>query len=87
MPKRPVKPRDRVIVTDRNGNRFPGICVNINDFREPEMRYAVTLKGYHDMVFCSEAQIEFAAPPNAPIPQSLLERPAEAFSANHPTEV
>ena len=85
--KRTVKPRDRVIVTDSNGNRFPGICVNINDFREPEKRYAVTLQGYHDLVFCSEAQIEFSAPPNSAIPQATSEHPAAMFSAKHPQEV
>ena len=67
MRNHPVKPRDRVIVTDKNGNRFAGTCVNINELREPSMRYAVDLYGIDDLVFCSKAQIEFAAPHSTPI--------------------
>ena len=78
-PKHPVKPRDRVIVTDSNGNRFPGICVNVNDLREPSMRYAVTLRGYHDPVFCGEDQIEFLASHDAPMPFNASTIDAGAF--------
>ena len=53
-----IKVRDRVIVTDVNGNKHHGIVANINDFREPCMKYAVDIKGYGDVVFVGEEQIE-----------------------------
>lgn len=53
-----IKAGDRVIITDLKGNKHNGIVANINDFREPCMKYAVDVKGFDDVVFVGEEQIE-----------------------------
>lgn len=54
--KREPKIRERVFVSDRNGKEFEGKVVNINDFREPDMKYAVDI-GLDDVVFVGRDSI------------------------------
>lgn len=49
--------RTKVIVRDATGTKFEGTIVNINDYREPDMKYAVDL-GLEDLVFVGEESIE-----------------------------
>lgn len=53
-----IKVSDRVIITDLKGNKYHGVVANINDFREPCMKYAIDIKGFDDVVFVGEEQIE-----------------------------
>ena len=47
-----LKVRDRVLVKDRQGNKWLGTIININDYREPSMKYCVDLDEYDkDYVF------------------------------------
>ncbi len=52
--------KDRVIVLDFKGEPVcPGTIVNINEFREPAVRYAVALDRYtDDLVFVSKEQLK-----------------------------
>jgi hypothetical protein len=45
-----------VIVTDNIGREFTGEVVNISDYREPCMKYAVDI-GFDDFVFVGEESI------------------------------
>lgn len=46
------KARDRVRVRDTFGNWHSGTVVNVSDYREPSMKYAVDLDDYkEDLVF------------------------------------
>lgn len=53
-----IKVGDRVIITDLKGNKYRGVLVNINDFRDPCMKYAIDIKGFGDVVFVGEEQID-----------------------------
>lgn len=54
-----IKVMDRVVITANNGQKFHGRVANINDFREPSMKYAVDVDGYdEDVVFVGEDRIE-----------------------------
>ena len=56
-----LKVRDRVLVKDRQGNKWLGTIININDYREPSMKYCVDLDEYdEDYVFVGEKDIELA---------------------------
>lgn len=49
------KVKDEVIVA----NKFVGVIVNINEFREPSIKYAIDIEGYdEDVVFVGEEDIE-----------------------------
>jgi hypothetical protein len=54
-----MKVRDRVVIIDNNGNPLAeGTIVNINNFREPSMKYAVDVDGYtEDLLFFGESQL------------------------------
>lgn len=55
--------RDRVIITDDSENEHTGTVVNISDYREPSMRYAVDLDDYKDdFVFVSDERIRKERP-------------------------
>ena len=49
--------RMKVLVRDAAGTKFEGTIVSINDYREPDMKYAVDL-GLEDLVFVGEESIE-----------------------------
>ena len=54
----PFEKTDRVKIKDKCEKTYIGIIVSINEFREPDMRYAVMIEGYNNpTVFCSEEQI------------------------------
>lgn len=55
-----MKVRDKVIVLDKDGNKIgEGTIININEFREPDMMYAVDVVGYEeDYIFCGESQLK-----------------------------
>ena len=54
-----MKVGDRVLVKDNQGNKWLGTIININDFREPSMKYCVDLDSYNkDYVFVGEDDIE-----------------------------
>lgn len=56
-----MKVKDRVLVKDKQGNKWLGTIININDYREPSMRYCVDLDKYDkDYVFVGEDDIELA---------------------------
>lgn len=56
-----MKVRDRVLVKDKQGNKWLGTIININYYREPSMRYCVDLDKYDkDYVFVGEDDIELA---------------------------
>lgn len=65
-----IKVKDRVIVTDLNGNKHHGIVANINDYRESSMKYAVNIDGleFDDVIFVGEEQIEKEYTKNATPP-------------------
>lgn len=46
----------KVVVIDNAGKRFPGKVVNISEYREPSMKYAVDI-GAHDVVFVGRKNI------------------------------
>ena len=46
----------KVVVTDALGRKFDGEVVNINDYREPCMKYAVDIDA-DDVVFVGEESI------------------------------
>lgn len=52
-----IKAREKVIVTDLNGNEFVGTVVNVSDYREPAMKYAVEIPGFSDVVFVGDSNI------------------------------
>lgn len=54
-----LKVRDRVIIIDSVGSPLgEGTIVNINDFREPSLKYAVDVDGYsQDVLFFGERQL------------------------------
>lgn len=53
-----IEERARVIVTDAFGTKYKGTVVNVSDYREPSMKYAVELDiGLDDYVFVGEDQI------------------------------
>ena len=54
--KREPKIQEHVIVSDRNGKEYEGKVVNVNDFREPDMKYAVDI-GLDDVVFVGRDSI------------------------------
>ena len=56
-----LKVRDIVLVKDRQGNKWLGTIININDYREPSMKYCVDLDEYdEEYVFVGEKDIELA---------------------------
>lgn len=51
------KPRDRVLV-NIYGILYPGTVVNVSDYREPSMKYAVDLDAYKDdLMFVPESAL------------------------------
>jgi len=48
--------RDKVTIIDSSGSAIAeGTIVNINDFREPSLKYAVDVEGYtEDLLFFGE---------------------------------
>ena len=46
----------KVLVRDYKGSLFPGKIVNINEYREPSMKYAVDI-GADDLVFVGRNNI------------------------------
>lgn len=52
-----IKVGDRVIITDLKGNKYHGVVANINEFREPCMKYVIDIKDFDDVVFVGEEQI------------------------------
>jgi hypothetical protein len=48
------KVKDKVIVKDYKGNEYKGEIVNINDYREPSMKYAIYIDGFEDYVFVGD---------------------------------
>lgn len=49
---------DRVLVKIK-GTKMPGTIVNINDYREPCMKYAIDLDDYKvDYIFVGENELE-----------------------------
>jgi hypothetical protein len=54
-----LKVRDRVWITDSIGMKTTkGEIVNINNFREPEMKYAVSADGHsEDLLFFGEDRL------------------------------
>ncbi len=51
-----LKQGQNVIVTDANGNEYQGVLVNVNDYREPSLKYAVDI-GLDDFVFVGDKYI------------------------------
>lgn len=50
--------RDKVKVIDARGVQVCiGLIVNVNDWREPDVRYAVDI-GLDDVIFCGKEQLE-----------------------------
>jgi len=63
MIKREIKPRDRLIFHSENGRDYIVEVCNVNDFREPSMKYAIDLINpngvsyyelYGDWFFCGD---------------------------------
>lgn len=53
-----LKVRDIVeIINDESLVVATGVVVNVNDFREPSMKYAVEVVGYDDCVFIGDNNI------------------------------
>jgi hypothetical protein len=53
-----LKVRDKVMIIDVDGNPLAeGTIVNINDFREPSMKYAVDVEGYTDVLFFGDSRL------------------------------
>ena len=50
----------RVIVTDVARTEFSGNLININEYREPSLRYCVELDDFADLVFVGRNQIRVA---------------------------
>lgn len=48
------KVKDKVIVKDYKGNEYKGEIVNISDYREPSMKYAIYIDGFDDYVFVGD---------------------------------
>jgi hypothetical protein len=47
-----LKVHDRVTINDSEGNPIAkGIIININEYREPSLMYAVEVEGYDGYVF------------------------------------
>ncbi len=53
------KVKERVVVTNLfNKPVCEGEIVNINDFREPALRYAVQVDGYDDVIFVGKSDLQ-----------------------------
>lgn len=53
-----IKVRDIVeIINDANVVVATGVVININDYREPSMKYAVEIVGYDDCMFIGDDNI------------------------------
>lgn len=52
--------KDEVVIYDNKGDLFgEGVIVNINDFREPDMKYAVDVVGYsEDVLFFGDKHLK-----------------------------
>lgn len=62
-----VKKNDKLIFNSENGLKYDIEIININDFRPPEMKYAINLidpdgnsyySAYNDYYFCGEDFIQ-----------------------------
>ena len=53
------KEEDTVIVTI-DGLKYKGTLVSINEYREPEHKYAVEIDGFSDYVFVDETHLSRA---------------------------
>lgn len=51
-----IEVNQKVLVRDYMGRMFPGKVVNINEYREPSMKYAVDI-GADDLVFVGRNNI------------------------------
>lgn len=47
--KKTLAPRDKVLIEDINGKLYKATIINVNEFREPCMKYVVELDEYSDM--------------------------------------
>lgn len=53
-----LKVKDKVSIVNSDGNEIAkGTIYNINDFREPNLKYAVDVDGYSDVLFFGEDQL------------------------------
>ena len=52
-----MKLRDKVYVTAIDGKEFKGIIVNVNEWREPSMMYAIALEGNLGTVFVGKERL------------------------------
>ena len=56
-----MKVNDRVLVKDNQGTKWLETIININDYREPSMRYCVDLDDYaEEYIFVGDDNIELA---------------------------
>lgn len=54
-----IEVRDTVKVLNSEGQEIAiGTVANINEFREPNLKYAVSIEGYSDFVFVGENQLQ-----------------------------
>jgi len=52
------KVQDKVEIVNEKGEKLAeGVIYNVNDFREPSMKYAVDIEGFSDFVFVGESQL------------------------------
>ena len=50
---------DQVTIIDNNKNLVAeGKIYNVNEFREPSQMYAVDVKGYEDLLFLGESNLQ-----------------------------
>lgn len=53
-----AKVNDKVVVKDFQGKEWNGVVVNVSDYREPDLKYAIALDDYtDDYVFVGDKQI------------------------------
>lgn len=48
---------DKVIILDYRGRETKCEIINVNRYREPNMRYAVYIEGFNDYAFVGEDEI------------------------------
>lgn len=53
------KVNDEVMIVDNFGNKVAeGVVYNVNEFREPSMKYAVDVEGYDDFLFVGDLNLK-----------------------------
>ncbi|WPK12276.1 hypothetical protein R6U77_00895 [Lysinibacillus louembei] len=54
-----IKTRDTVKILNSDGQEIAiGTVANINEFREPDLKYAVSIEGYSGFVFVGKNQLQ-----------------------------